>query len=126
MFDLKKVLPILISYCVIMIGVIVVAALLVENVSEKLLFAGIFVFIPYTLLFSSLCLSALDKAENVMQNGLFTTISLIYLILTVLITIVFLILPVSLKVFCAAEILLLCVSIAALAAAVWAKNHIEE
>lgn len=123
--NIKKLLPVIISYFIILFTVVAIGLLLFESFTDKLIAVSAFLFLPYTMLFASLCYNMIDKADNVIHNGLFTTVSVLYLVLSIIVSLFALITGMSLKITCVLEIIVMCIGMVGTAVAFAAKNHIE-
>ena len=111
---------------VVLFIAIAVVLLLAEQITVRLILSLCFVAVPYLALSAGILLSVLDRKERLMQNGLLITLSIIYLLVAIALTVVLNLLHLSLRPFIALELVVLAVGIITIIAGISAKRHMDK
>lgn len=122
---LTSILLVVAAYTIVLIAAVGITIALAEKITAQLVLSWVFIGLPYAVLCGSNVLTMIDKENNVMQNGMLTTMAGAYLALAVVVTILLNLLALSLKPFIIIEIIIMVIGVVVIIVGLLAKTHIE-
>ncbi len=122
----KKLLAAVIIYAVLIIGISVIAFCIFGKITIPLVLSMIFIYIPLTALFASIVFISIDKRENIMQNMVFSTVSIVYLIVAIVVNAIVNSMNLEFRFFLAVELTLMLIAAVVYVIIYLAKLHAEK
>ncbi len=122
----KKFITVSAIYAVILVAGIAITLLLAGEITARLVVSMCFIAFSFLAMALASILNLLDIRENVMQNFAVTTISIIYFIVTCVVTVAINILGFTLRWFAVVEILVMALGIVGMLFGILGKQHIED
>lgn len=122
----KKLLAAVIIYAVLIAGISVIAFCIFGKITIPLVLSMIFIYIPLTVLFASIVFISMDKRENIMQNTVFLTVSIVYLIAAIVVNVVLNSMDLEFRFFLAVELTLMLIAAMVYVIVYLAKLHLEK